>query len=344
MMSLAIFEETIYLQNNPDVAEAVRLGLFTSGLQHFQQLGLAEGRVNVSRFYDESFYLARYPGVADAVASGAVVSGLAHFIQFGEAEGRTETSEVFNEQVYLQAYPAVAQAVSQGDFTSGLQHFLLFGQFEGRSPGGSQEGPVTPPTGNAEASFNEDVYVFTNRDIQGAVQAGNFSSGLDHYRQFGQFEGRVALFSGTSGSDIVSGFGSNTLIAGVEYTARQLSSAPDFSRVPTSFGIGEVDTLIGGSGQDTFLLAEVVSTRPAFDSAPPYRFYIGGGEADYAIVQNFTPDQDQIRVGGVPDDYRFESVGGDFRISTVSGDLVAVVQQVTDLQILNPSINLFTLA
>lgn len=42
-MSFAIFNENFYLNSNPDVRNAVNAGVISSGLQHFQQSGLAEG-------------------------------------------------------------------------------------------------------------------------------------------------------------------------------------------------------------------------------------------------------------------------------------------------------------
>ena len=84
-MSFAIFNEEFYLNSYPDVRNAVNAGAISSGLQHFQQFGLAEGRVNVSPYFDEALYLRKYPDVAAAVSSGSLKSGLQHYIQSGEA-------------------------------------------------------------------------------------------------------------------------------------------------------------------------------------------------------------------------------------------------------------------
>ena len=89
MASFAIFNENFYLASYPDVAAAVAAGTFSSGLQHFQLSGLAEGRILVSPNYNEATYLQRYPDVAAAVAAGTFRSGLQHFIQSGYAEGRS---------------------------------------------------------------------------------------------------------------------------------------------------------------------------------------------------------------------------------------------------------------
>jgi hypothetical protein len=127
-MSYAIFDESYYLANNPDVQAAVNAGAFSSGRQHFEQYGLAEGRVSVSPYYNEQLYLQKYPDVASAVSAGSLSSGLQHYIQFGEAESRSPGA--FNEQSYRQQYADVAAAVTAGAFSSGLQHYIQYGQFE----------------------------------------------------------------------------------------------------------------------------------------------------------------------------------------------------------------------
>nr|WP_290226528.1 hypothetical protein [Trichocoleus desertorum] len=42
-----LFDETYYLEANPDVAQAIASGAFTSGLDHFTQFGRLEKRESV---------------------------------------------------------------------------------------------------------------------------------------------------------------------------------------------------------------------------------------------------------------------------------------------------------
>lgn len=127
-MSFAIFDENYYLANNSDVKAAVDAGTFSSGRQHFEQYGLAEGRVSVSPYFNEQVYLQKYPDVAAAVSAGSFRTGLQHYIQYGEAERRS--AGTFDEQAYLALYPDVAAAVAAGTYSSGLQHYVQLGQFE----------------------------------------------------------------------------------------------------------------------------------------------------------------------------------------------------------------------
>jgi hypothetical protein len=69
-----------------------------------------------------------------------------------------------------------------GSLQSGLQHYLLYGEAEGRN--------------GWFGLFNEPAYLARYPDVNNAVQAGIFSSGFEHFTQFGIAEGRFdALFN-----------------------------------------------------------------------------------------------------------------------------------------------------
>lgn len=138
-MSLAIFNESYYLSNYPDVQAAVNARVVSSGLEHFRAVGITEGRTLVSPAFDEQIYLQRNPDVAEAVRNGIFKSGLQHFIISGEAEGRSGTPTegpnpigFFNEKAYVLSNLDVANAVRLGTFKSGLDHYQRLGYAEGR--------------------------------------------------------------------------------------------------------------------------------------------------------------------------------------------------------------------
>lgn len=89
----AQFDEVYYLQQNPDVAQAVDAGIFASGFSHFQTFGANEGRLPSQDFesFDEDAYLARNDDVAAAIPE-FFDSGLQHFLLFGAREGREAPS------------------------------------------------------------------------------------------------------------------------------------------------------------------------------------------------------------------------------------------------------------
>ncbi|MCT7994043.1 hypothetical protein [Laspinema olomoucense] len=323
-MSFALYNETFYLANNLDVQQAVNAGIFASGLSHFQLFGLGEGRVKISPFYDEATYLRNNPDVGTAVNNGALRSGLQHFIQLGEAEGRVNISPLWNESTYLSLNPDVAGAVNRGLFASGLQHFLALGNGEGR-PGG-------PNISLTPAGFNESAYLAIHSDVRIAVESGVLSSGLAHYQSFGQFEAaRAGVFLGTRGSDTINAFGQATGIIGVGLSNISPLGIGGVDGIPTSLGVGEIDTLIGGSGGDVFNLGiGITPLQPT-----QQKLYVGQGNRDYALIKSFQLEKDLIVLAGEPREYRFDTANGNFLISTAGGDLVGIVEGVTNLQIRN---------
>lgn len=308
-MSFVIFDEATYLAAYPDVRAAVAGGAFASGLQHFQQFGLAEGRTRVSPLYDEPFYLRNHPDVAAAVSAGVLRSGLAHFIQYGEAEGR-RPSQLFDEGLYIRRHSDLEAAKNAGLISTGLQHYVLFGRAEGRSG----------------AELSEPFYRFRNPDVAAAVDAGVFLSGYDHYEQYGQVEGRTAPLYGTDGNDTIAGFGQNTEIAGVDFALARDS----VGRILVSpLSRGEVDVLIGGGGVGSFRLGHVQSVSVLNVETP---FYAERGEEDLALIRSFERFRDEIFLAGRVSDYAIAPIPGSVRISR-AGDVVAVVEGATALSV-----------
>lgn len=75
----------------------------------------------------------------------------------------------FDEAWYNKTY------VPPGSGLTGLNHYFKVGAKAGYSP---------------NAFFDEEFYLSNNTDIAGAVKAGDFLSGFDHYFRHGRFEGR----------------------------------------------------------------------------------------------------------------------------------------------------------
>jgi hypothetical protein len=106
---VSTFNEELYLQANPDVAQAVARGQFASGRMHYNRHGRHEGR----------------PLRPDTLPAPTVGG--------------------FNEELYLLANPDVAQAVARGQFSSGRQHYNRHGRHEGR-PLAPVDAPSPAPT------------------------------------------------------------------------------------------------------------------------------------------------------------------------------------------------------
>ena len=122
------FSEKSYLAANPDVAAAVRSGMFSSGFFHFLNFGQYEGR-DPSPFFNTAFYLAADPDVASAIQGGMTVGGVRlsafnHYLLFGQHQGRNPTP-IFDEHYYLAQNADVAGAVASGMLDSGYEHYIL---------------------------------------------------------------------------------------------------------------------------------------------------------------------------------------------------------------------------
>ena len=92
----------------------------------------------------------------------------------------------FDELAYLEYNPDVRAAVMQGVVTSGQQHWLDYGRAEGRIfAKGALDVTLFPP------EWDELRYLSQNPDVAGAVRAGTFSSGYDHWVKHGANEART---------------------------------------------------------------------------------------------------------------------------------------------------------
>lgn len=84
----AEFDEKWYLSKYPDVANAVKSGVFKSGRHHFIEAGYFEGRRPCEFEVDEKWYLVSYPDVGDGIKKGKINSARQHFNENGYDEGR----------------------------------------------------------------------------------------------------------------------------------------------------------------------------------------------------------------------------------------------------------------
>ena len=84
-----MFNEGFYLKKYPDVAAAVKKGVFTSGYDHYKKYGQKEKRLPVPPMpteFNEAEYLELNPDVAKAVKDGSFVSGAHHYMIYGWEE------------------------------------------------------------------------------------------------------------------------------------------------------------------------------------------------------------------------------------------------------------------
>lgn len=167
-----LFDEGFYLFQNPDVVDEIAAGSFSSGLEHFVNVGQFENR-DPNALFDTSFYLEINTGVAAAVEAGSLTA-VEHFIRFGQFEFR-DPSPLFNTAFYI-SNPELATALESAELTP-FEHYVRFGQFENRDP---------------SFLFDTDFYLGQNQDVVELLNSGTFSSAIQHYILVGLSENRLS--------------------------------------------------------------------------------------------------------------------------------------------------------
>lgn len=250
------FDEAYYLQNNPDVAAAVRAGTMSNPLNHYLHFGILEARApcydakEAFAKFDELYYLEANPDVATAVLTGVLPSALAHYALYGGAEGRDPNAD-FDETAYRADHPDIAAAVQAGVLGSAYEHFLGYGRPEGR---------VFREAGT-DAAGPRPSDILVGGDGDAAYQAGN-------------------------GKDVVLAGAGNDTVSGSNGADRLYGEAGD----DLIFGGNGPDRLYGGAGSDTMTGGEGPDVF-SFDARPGMQQGIYG-RPDF--ITDFDEDNDKI--------------------------------------------------
>ncbi|MDJ0518593.1 MAG: hypothetical protein QNJ74_20825 [Trichodesmium sp. MO_231.B1] len=187
---------------------------------------------------------------------------------------------------------------------------------------GEEGGVTTLALGEEGGDFNEEIYRQSYPSVNVAINRGELNSGLEHYVQFGAFEiQRIGFFTGTNGNDIITSFGNNTRIVGVNTLGYDVIND---RIIPNNLGVGEIDILVGSSEVNT-------ADKFILGSSEGVPFYLGFGNLDFALIKNFDVAFDQIQLPGTMDDYSVEIINNSLNISTQSGDLIAIIEEVQSL-------------
>ena len=126
---------------------------------------------------------------------------------------------------------------------------------------------------------------------------------------------------GGNGSDRLFGKNNNDLLIGID---------PNDSN--SNFGTGELDTLTGGAGNDTFVLAN--KNRVFYDDGDNST----AGDEDFALITGFNSSQDTIQLQGSADLYSLDFVASstetvdakliDHSDISAPGETIAVLENV----------------
>ncbi|MEH1936271.1 MAG: hypothetical protein V7L14_21735 [Nostoc sp.] len=136
------------------------------------------------------------------------------------------------------------------------------------------------------------------------------------------------ILNGGDGNDSLQGGPGNDILNGGSGDDILIGVYPGSLLPP---GLGELDTLTGGAGVDTFVLGDAVnvfyddnnSTNPGF--------------GDFATITDFDSSEDRIQLKGTPQDYRLQAVGGNTRIFSEqpgqADEIIGIVQGKNNLQL-----------
>ncbi len=119
---------------------------------------------------------------------------------------------------------------------------------------------------------------------------------------------------GNSGNDALYGGAGNDTLNGTDGIAA---------------GFLERDILVGGAGADTFVVGDANGA-----------YYLGNGDRDYALIQDFNSSTDIIQLQGAANDYTQQYQGGSTQIYHNNGgssDLVAIVENTSAVNLFNGS-------
>ncbi|NET43662.1 PPC domain-containing protein [Okeania sp. SIO2B3] len=167
-----LFDEGFYLFQNPDVVDEIAAGNFSSGLEHFVNVGQFENR-DPNALFDTSFYLEINTDIAAAIEEG-VLTAVEHFLRFGQFEPR-DPSPFFQNLFYI-SDPEFATTLESAGLTP-FEHYVRFGQFENR---------------DSSFLFDTDFYLAQNQDVVELLNNGSFSSAIQHYILVGLLENRLS--------------------------------------------------------------------------------------------------------------------------------------------------------
>lgn len=88
------FDEKYYVQNYPDIKQALQDKLLNSAKEHYIRAGYFEGRTLEKESFDEDWYLDHYKDVSKAIKNGVFTSAYDHYEQTGRKERRSPNEEI----------------------------------------------------------------------------------------------------------------------------------------------------------------------------------------------------------------------------------------------------------
>jgi Ca2+-binding RTX toxin-like protein len=190
-------------------------------------------------------------------------------------------------------------------------------------------------------SGNDTISGGRGNDILDGGEGNDSVSGDEGSDRIFGGSGEDSLSGGAGADTLTGGFGNDSLDGG-EGDDRLIGIDPFSPGAEVGFGAGEVDTLTGAVGRDTFVLAD--ENRVYYDDGEP----LSRGESDFALITDFDPSQDFIQLKGEADVYSLDfftselgTIDADLIFDpgvTARGEVIATLQDVsTELSVSDPA-------
>ena len=159
----------------------------------------------------------------------------------------------------------------------------------------------------------------------------NGNAGADEV--FGN-DGNDTLFGETGDDTLIGGLGNDSLSGDED---NNLLIGVDTTNSNSNFGTGESDTLAGGTGSNTFVLAN--SDRVFYNDGNNF----STGDSDFALITNFDPSQDTIQLQGSADlydlDFFTSSEGTIDAVLTFNPGVTATAETIAILEDVDPNLS-----
>ncbi|HEY9664750.1 MAG TPA: hypothetical protein V6C65_40440 [Allocoleopsis sp.] len=148
------------------------------------------------------------------------------------------------------------------------------------------------------------------------------------------------VIDGQAGDDILLGLGGNNSITGgdgndiITGGGLAITGNGSTSVLTVTVDTNGLDTLTGGAGADRFVLGGNPSTEP--NGQPPIIHYDQAGNSDYALIRDFTPEEDIIELGGAKTDYHLAASPVGLPTGTAlyrGNELIAILQGAANLDL-----------
>lgn len=176
VIALPVFSAEFYLAIHPDLQNTFGQCDYQAATQHWQNLGISEGRRS-SPAFDVSYYLSIYPDLSVAFGPQGYKAAVHHWIAHEGLDERRRSADIFDVCFYLQKYPNLGNALGGGSeaVKAATLHWVRYGLSEGRQ--GSEE-------------FDVRCYLNNYPDLKTAFGPYNWWKAAIHWLLLGKSEGR----------------------------------------------------------------------------------------------------------------------------------------------------------